>query len=838
MNKVNNKMPLEGITVLDLGERVASMAAAMIMGDMGASVIRAQLQNTRRDRHITPAMRAVLNRNKKVVEVDPFTESGAKDLKRLAKSVDVVIAAETQDQLGRLGLDVAALKAENPELIVITVPGFSQNDLKRANWVTSECIIAATCGAFTDMGFNRVLMGVNPSFSPLPLGSAYAATLAATSAVLALFAKEKTGLGDVIEVPVAAALMEGLSYSSIKVSDMPARYRTPRELEIERRRNVGETFDMSYDVLQEYLDPFYRTYKCLDGRYFYCVTPSHPTHARRCLQALGLYDELVAEGLPEIDNLYTPQSSWNTETALGVYPLSEKWARIISQKMKGAFATKTSGEWGKIFGEGMVPGAPHRSTEEWVQDPHSLEAGLIVEVKDTEFGVMKQPGPVVWFEEHGTQATRFQPAETVDLDQALQALADKASRSQGSPSHASKSDPQAGWLEGVRILDLTNVIAGPHSTATLARFGADVIKIDPVKPKYEPSTGLCYTFICGAGKQSLLIDMLSDDGREAFHTLVKSADMVVINAPDRQVVPLGLDEKTLLDINPDILFCRLDCFGGPFKGPKTDYIGYDDIIQANSGIMSRFGGAETPEEHAHLGTLDVNCGFAGGLAMSLSLLHRARTGQTSRSRTSLSAVANLLQLPYSFDYENRKPFNEPSGREVLGHDDWSHFYETSDGWVYLDASPEELDLFTGIKDFAEIKLQKDMKPYFTDIFKSQSSEYWESGLQGQGIAIAQTNAIAKLRQENSRTADGTVNFEGSFSFSIYNNHPSGLDVTTMDPCSIRPQISKVKAIQPTEKFGHSTRKILSSIGYDDAKINNFMHENIAAQQWSEEYLPS
>jgi crotonobetainyl-CoA:carnitine CoA-transferase CaiB-like acyl-CoA transferase len=162
-------------------------------------------------------------------------------------------------------------------------------------------------------------------------------------------------------------------------------------------------------------------------------------------------------------------------------------------------------------------------------------------------------------------------------------------------------------------------------------------------------------------------------------------DLVVINAPDRQMKSLGLDHDSLQRINSGVLFCRLDCLGGPMAAGKTNYIGYDDIIQANSGIMSRVGGADTPEEHAHLGTLDVNCGFAGGLAMAVGLYHKAKTGRVSRARTSLSAVTNLAQLPFCFDYAGLEEFDEPSGRQAMGNHALSHFYATSDDWIFLDA---------------------------------------------------------------------------------------------------------------------------------------------------------
>ena len=131
--------------------------------------------------------------------------------------------------------------------------------------------------------------------------------MAAASAVLALFEREKTGRGDQISVPISAALMEGLSYNSYVIEGKPDRYKTMRESEIEHRRANDIPLDISYDALQEYLDPFYRTYKCADGRYFYCVAPSHKNHGERCLKALGIYDEVVHElGLPVIDDLFKP----------------------------------------------------------------------------------------------------------------------------------------------------------------------------------------------------------------------------------------------------------------------------------------------------------------------------------------------------------------------------------------------------------------------------------------------------------------------------------------------------------------------------------------------------
>lgn len=832
-----NKLPLNGVRVVDFGQQIAGPAVAMVLADLGATVVHIDPPEGPQWDH--PA-NAVLNRNKLCLKLDLKTESGLLQALSLIEKADIVIESFRPDVMKRLGIDFQQLRESRPDLISLSIPGFASNDQLRREWKDTEAVVAATAGAFTDMGFNRILMGLNPSFSPLPLASSYATSLAASSVVLALTAREKTGRGDHIEVPIVAAMMEGLSYNSYVVEGLPERYKTMREHEIEHRKSNNIPMDLSYDALQEYLDPFYRTYKCADGRMFYCVCPSHRNHARRCLEALGIYDELLAEGLPDVKDLHQPIKEWDGETSIGVYPLPKKWADIIAAKMKKVFLTKTSQEWGEIFGEEQIPGAPHRTTREWVNDEHTNQSGLIVEVNDPVYGLMKQPGPIAWLEEFAEQMVTPAPRKNVSYEEALFALntvTDEDDQNRFA-AHSQQKAP-AHWLDGLRILDLTNVIAGPHSTAFMARFGAEVIKLDPVTPLYDPQIGTLFTFQTGVGKRSALVNILSEEGREVFNKLVKSVDIVVINAPERQMKPLGLDHESLQAINPGVLFCRLDCLGGPLPGPKTNYIGYDDIIQANSGIMSRFGGSQTPEEHAHLGTLDVNCGFSGGLAMAVALYHRQKTGQPTQARTSLSAVTNLAQIPFAFDYQGRVPFNEPSGRQALGYNALSHFYETQEGWIYLDSNDSELGRLGQVEGLGGIVTTDNLSDYLTEAFKRAPAVYWKSALDKVDVASAIPQAIEHLREQYSRVADGKAGTDlGSFAFSIYPEHPSGHQITQIDHYSIRPTESTIVAATPTESFGHSTREVLAEMGYDSESIESMIERGIAGTGWGKEFLPS
>ena len=831
----HSHLPLSGVRVIDFGQQIAGPAVAMVLADLGATVIHIDPPTGAQWKH---QANAILNRNKSCLTIDLKTDEGLDQAIQLINEADVVLESFRPGVMARLGIDFSKLRESRPELITLSIPGFASNDQLRSQWKATEAVVAATAGAFTDMGFNRVLMGLNPCFSPLPLASSYTITLASSSVVMALMARHNSGCGDHIEVPVVAAMMEGLSYNSYEVADLPERYKTMRELEIERRRANNIEFDLSYEDLQEYLDPFYRTYECADERMFYVVCPSHRNHARRCLEALGLYDELLAEGMPEVADLHLPLSEWESETSLGVYPLPKRWADIISAKMKLVMLTKTSSEWGVIFGEGQIPGAPHRTTKEWVNSQHCNDAGLIVEVNDPEYGVMKQPGPVVWLEESAHKMLAPRGRKLVSFDHALAELMNLPNKLVLQESDSDKSDNTQGWLKGLRILDLTNVIAGPHSSAFLARFGAEVIKVEPVVPMYDPLIGTLFAFQADMGKRNALIDINSEEGREAFNRLVRSVDLVVINAPDRQMKPLGLDHDSLQAINPGVLFCRLDCLGGPLPARKTNYIGYDDVIQANSGIMSRFGGVETPEEHAHLGTLDVNCGFAGGLAMAVALYHKAKTGQVSRARTSLSAVTNLAQLPFCFDYAGLEDFNEPSGRQAMGTHALSHFYSTSDDWIFLDADDSDLTTLENIEGLQGISITLDIQTFLTVAFQQASAKKWMTRLHAADIAVAQPQSIETLRAENSRIADGTVGTDrGSFAFSIYPDHPSGHQLTQIDHYAIRPQNAAIFAVSPTEAHGLSTKEVLADVGYNAEQIESMLARGIAGLGWGKTFLP-
>ncbi|KEP67945.1 carnitine dehydratase [Thioclava dalianensis] len=836
MRKSFSNLPLTGVKIVDFGQYIAGPAVAMLLGDLGATVV-----------HIDPPdgpmwdspANATLMRNKLIVNLDLKSEDGLEKARALCAEADIIVENFRPGKLAKLGIDFTAMREERPELITISIPGFASNDALRRELRAFESVVAASSGVFTDMGLNRVLMGLNPSFSPLPLSSAYASQIAASATVLALQSRQLTGLGDQIEVPLAAAIMEGLCYNSIQVSDVPRRYLTQREIEIERRRIEGLPMNVSFEELQELLDPFFRSYMCKDGRGFYVVCPSHKYHARRCLEVLGLYEEMVEEGLQEEEDTYKPQAEWETDTSLGVYPMPKFWADKIAARMKEVFMTRTSHEWKRLFGRAGIPGAPQRWLQEWINDEFAEASGLMIDVWDPEYGEMTQPGPVVWMEESGEEALAPEPRRWVEFPEALKVLR-KLRTEIPDPEDGIA---QEGWLSGVRVLDMCNVIAGPHSASYLARFGAEVIKIDPAKPLYDSWNTVMYGMSQGRGKRSILADVKSEHGRKVFEDLVKSVDVIFWNAPDSQIKRMGLDAESLRKLNPEAIFCKLDCFGGVRRGVRTDYIGYDDLVQATTGIMLRFGGSmDRPEEHAHVGTIDVMCGFGGALAVASALYQKHRFGRIGRGRTSLSANSGLLQIPFTYDFRGRGLFDEPSGPEVNGYDSLSRFYSTASG-IYILLSAYEADLprfrnVEGMEDLPDVP-EEDRAAFLAGAFQSLPANEWVDRLRAADIGCAICHNIEALRAENVREADGTPGTDrGSYSFSLYEDHPSGHSVTQLDPYAVRPTRGRVFALSPTEKFGTSTREILSELGYSESAVERMLKSGQVSESWSKEYLPS
>ncbi|MBS7664307.1 CoA transferase [Pseudomonas lalucatii] len=834
--------PLSGYRVVDFGQYIAGPAVAMMLADQGAEVV--HIDPPGGPRWDNPAD-AILNRGKQRISLDLRVAEDLQLALELVGNADVLIENFRPGVMARLGLGPEQVRALNPALVYLSLPGFSEADQELAQLPAWEGIIAAAVGQFTDMGLSRVLMGITPSFSPLPLASAYAAVLGATAVTLALFARVTSGQGERIEVPIAAALMEGLAYNSMHVEGLPERYKSLREREIERRRANDLPLNLQYADLQEFLDPFYRTYVCQDGRPFYAVNCSHTRHPIACLQVLGLWDELAGLGIPT-HSPYLDVADWpeGAECTLLSYPLSRQWADLVSEKMKAAFLSKPAYEWQRLFGAAGVPGCAHQLSAEWLASEHALQSSSVLRVEDPRYGAMRQLGNICWLQGDDAVIDK-QPAQVPHRDRGavLQVLAGWRDRPACLPA-ADPAAPPRGWLDGIRILDLTNVIAGPTIACTLARFGAEVISIDPPQPALDPWNTTVFGMQANQGKRSVLLDLKSAEGQALLDRLLPQVDVITINASDAQLERLGLSAERLRRLNPELILCQFDAYGGPTPGPRSNHPGYDDLVQATTGIMARFGGGlQTPEEHAHFGTIDVLGGYCAAQAIGVALVRRAHGHGGAVARSSLVAAGQLIQLPFMYDYPGRGPFDEPSGREVKGAHAFYRCYQALDGWVFLALDRRsQLPALSRALQLPELECDDEAtaERRLEALLGSQSMAHWQALLAPLDIGCQPLGRMSQLRESALMSAATGIDLKGpkTVAFIAYPEHPCGHRVELIAPNAIRPRQARLRLPEAMAKYGAHTREVLVRLGCTAEQVEGLLARGVAAEHWSARYLPS
>ncbi len=819
--------PLEHIRILDFGQYLAGPLVGMMLADLGAEVIRIDRPGGPRLKEPATDM---LSRGKSALTLDLKSDEGLATAHTLVARADVVIENFRPGVMARLGLGPEDLRRINPRIISLSLPGFASNDPALADLPAWEAVIAARTGQFTDMGLNRQLMGINPSFTPLTLASAYGAAFGAMAVQFALRARDRNG-GDHIEVPLASALLEGLVYNCEQIEGYPERYKSPREVELDRRASDGLPMDLSFDDLSEFLDPFYRTYICADGRGFYVVAGSIVSHPRRVLETLGL-KELVDE-LPDFD-AYLDQVDWPDEWSLRNYPVGKRDRARISDAMKAAFLKKPAHEWEKLFGAAKAPATAQRTSREWMRDPHALASGLILEVDDPRHGAMKQMGNVAWLVGDEAALTK-QPGPELDSAPLADILAE-------TPRSGVNGDDSIGWLDGLKVLDLTNVIAGPTIGSTIARYGAEVTLVQPVSPSVDPWNAVVFGLHAHRGKESVLLNLRSADGREALQKLIARSDVITMNGTDAQRDELELTEEKLAKINPRLILVQLDAFGGPARGPKSDHLGYDDLAQAATGVMVRFGGGmNTPEEHAHFGTIDVLTGYCACAALGAALLRLEETGKGGIARAALAGAGNMIQAQLMYDFETRVPFDEPSGREALGWGPFYHCYRAADDWMFFAAPTERRDALRAAPELADLADIPDdtLVAALAKRFVTQPASHWAATFAGGSSTVMPLGSLHETRDavqqlESAGVVDLT---RGTFSVVRHDQHPMHRWCDLVAPNAVRPAKAPIHIPGPMPKYGAQTRKVLGQIGFSEDRIDAMIENGAAGEGWAEKYLP-
>ena len=193
-----------------------------------------------------------------------------------------------------------------------------------------------------------------------------------------------------------------------------------------------------------------------------------------------------------------------------------------------------------------------------------------------------------------------------------------------------------GLLDNIRVVDLTNVLAGPFATVHLALLGAEVIKIENPDggdlarklgnvPRLNQELMGASFLAQNPNKKSLTLNLKAEEGKEIFHKLVKTADVVVENFRPGVMARLGLSYEELSKVNPRLIYCAISGFGQ--TGPDAFKPAYDQIIQGLSGVMAINGDERLNPLRCGFPVCDTVGGLNAAFAITAALYYRARTGE-------------------------------------------------------------------------------------------------------------------------------------------------------------------------------------------------------------------
>ena len=750
---------LRGIRVVEFGQYIPGPLLGMLLADQGADVIKVERPGGDPARN-EPAF-ATWNRGKRSVELDLKSADGRKNAHDLIGWADVLIENYRPGVADRLGIGYDATNS-NPGLVYCSLPGFGEDSPHRDDrgW---EHIVGAATGA------HQGVAGMEePLFLPLPSASNFAAIIAAVSVAMALNARQRTGKGQRIEVPLHSAMFAamGRHLSNFHDIDPPDLFTLPRNV-------------MSHQ------------YQCADGRY----VQNHGMYQRfasQFLQAAGR-----PEWIEDLEDLYGAEVSPET---------IEMWR----ERVTNLFKEKTSKEWEDAIAETGGACTICKTVDEWLVHEHAIAGGMVVEVDDPEYGTMKQPGAHGRL--RGTPGPAHTPAPKLG-EHTASAMAEIRAAPPGERFNSHEEILSA--LQGVRVLDLCIVLAGPTCGRTLGEFGADVIKIDDPSRPYDFGGNLDVN----RGKRSIQIDLKKDQGREVFWKLLETADVVVENNRKGSMARMGLSYEEVSKRRPDIVYASLNAFG--HDGPWAERPGWEQLAQATTGIQVRRGGRDAAPHLLPYPMNDYATGLLGAYSVALALHERNRTGRGQSVDGGLALTACLLQSPYFLDYDGYQR-SDPEGLGVRGLSALSRLYEAADGWLYLHcpddsawndlAGQEDFSSIAGDSRFstAQSRTQNDaaLSAALSAIFSKGSRQGWIDRFASTGVSVIENISIEDFHGDPHVRQAGLI---------VGRDHP---DFGMADHLGVVARLSGTPARvgRPTPMLGAETDEILSEAGYSVDQI--------------------
>ncbi len=254
--------------------------------------------------------------------------------------------------------------------------------------------------------------------------------------------------------------------------------------------------------------------------------------------------------------------------------------------------------------------------------------------------------------------------------------------------------PAAPPLSGIRVVDLSRVLAGPYATMALADLGADVVKVehprggDETRSWGPPDAGgeAAYFLAVNRSKRSVALDLKTDEGRDLALALCAGADVVIENFRPGGAARLGVDYAAIRERNPAVVYCTISAFG---RREPRDRPGYDFVVQAESGLMSITGEPDGEPTKVGVALVDVLAGLNAATVILAALHRRDVTGDGDAVEVSLldSAFAGLVNVAQNALVTGREPPRYGNAHpSIVPYEP----FPAADGWIAVAAANDGL----------------------------------------------------------------------------------------------------------------------------------------------------
>ena len=626
---------LHGIRIVDLSDGIAAPTACMVLAEAGAEVVLVEPPGGVSTRNL--AGFHTWNRSKQSVELDLTHPDAHERLTQLLNGADVVVHSYSPQRAATLGLDDATLALTHPQLIVCSVLAWPANH-SAAELPVDDLLTLARLGVLHEQQGR----GNDPIFVRFPLGSWGAAWLAAIGIMARLISRGRTGLVG----PAHTSLVQGAL--------------VPMMMHWSRAANPTEAIriGMPKDRMNATL------FECSDGRWIHIMPPA-PDNT-------PLMQEVWAEMGPDAvgaANATVPEH-WQTHPNVGAN--------------RAAFLRRPAQQWLEDLWANDIPAQEAQGVGAILRDDQARANDYAIDVDDPKMGRIVQAGLPLTL---NPPAAVRSPAPTLGQDQA------HAGRDwEPLQITATAADPQASagsdhrWpLQGLKVLDFGNFLAGPLGAMLLADLGAEVIKVEATSG--DPMRGVEWAFAgCQRGKRSAAIDLKSPHSRPALEALVNWADVVHHNLRLPAARRLGLDSAALRKINPDLIFCHTSSYGP--LGVRADWPGYDQMFQASCGWEQAGAGQGNPPMWHRFGFMDHQCAMSSVVATLMALFERDRHGRPSDVAASLLG-AGVLTTSETFVRADGSLAPIPQlDSEQMSTSIGVRLLRCADGWVAIAAHSE------------------------------------------------------------------------------------------------------------------------------------------------------